>query len=45
MTGWLQWPKFCQILKDELTPVLHKLFQKILEEGTLPISVYEDNTT
>ena len=37
--------EFYQKFRDELTPILHKHFQKIAEEGKVPNSFYEATIT
>ena len=37
--------EFCQTFREELTPIILKLFQNIAEGGTLPNSFYEATIT
>ena len=37
--------EFCKAFKGELTPILHRLFQIIQEDGRLPNSLYEGTSS
>ena len=37
--------EFCLTLKEEIIPILYKLFQNVEAEGVLPISFSEDSIT
>ena len=37
--------EFCEAFREELTPILLKLFRKVAEEGTLPNSFHEATIT
>ena len=45
MTSFSPPPKYFYFLREELTPILLKLFQKIAEERKLPNSFYEATIT
>ena len=45
MTSFSPPPKHFYFLREELTPILLKLFQKIAEEGKLAYSFYEATIT